>query len=155
MRFHSSVVFVNDIQVSKEFYTRFLGFKIEYDFGKNLILDHGVTLWELDSSHIIAKELQTSVNSNRFELYFEEEDITTFCSDLKKAGIIFLHEIHEEPWGQQTLRFFDPDGHLIEIGEPMEVFVSNMIRKGMTLRETSLKSGIPEETIRQLMSKSK
>ena len=153
MKFHSSVVFVKDIEQSKDFYTRFLGFSVEHDFGENVILNNGVTLWEIDPKHTISKELKTSNASNRFELYFEEEDVEKVFDVLESAGIQFLHKIHEEPWGQRTFRFFDLDNHLIEIGEPFEVFVNNMYRNGLTVIQISEKSGISVDTVEGLIKK--
>jgi catechol 2,3-dioxygenase-like lactoylglutathione lyase family enzyme len=151
MKFHSTVVFVKEISRSKDFYTRFLEFSIEHDFGKNVILSNGLTIWEIQDSHIISKQLQTNNDSNRFELYFENEDLEKALNILEKAGIRFLHKIHEEPWGQRTIRFFDPDNHLIEIGEPLEVFVNNMSRNGLSVEEISAKSGIPVKTVKGLV----
>jgi len=153
MKFHSTVIFVKDIAQAKDFYTRFLNFTIEHDFGKNVVLSNGLTLWEIGKSHIINRQLETRNPTNRFELYFETEDIDGIFDMLNNAGIKFLHQIHEEPWGQQTIRFFDPDGHLIEIGEPLEVFVGNMSRKGLSAVQISEKCGIPVETVLLLLKK--
>lgn len=153
MKFHSTVIFVKDIAKAKDFYTRFLSFTIEHDFGKNVIMSNGLTIWEIGESHIINRQLETRNPSNRFELYFETEDIDGTFKILNNAGIKFLHQIHEEPWGQRTIRFFDPDGHLIEIGEPLEVFVGNMSRKGLSAVQISEKSGIPVETVLLLIKK--
>jgi catechol 2,3-dioxygenase-like lactoylglutathione lyase family enzyme len=153
MKFHSTVIFVQDIVLAKDFYTRFLNFTIEHDFGKNVILSNDLTLWEIGESHMINRQLETKSPSNRFELYFETEDIEAAFEMLNNAGIKFLHQIHEEPWGQRTIRFFDPDSHLIEIGEPLEVFVSNMSRRGLTITQISEKSGIPVETLLLLIKK--
>jgi catechol 2,3-dioxygenase-like lactoylglutathione lyase family enzyme len=142
---------VKEIEQSKDFYTRHLDFSVEHDFGKNVILSNGLTIWEIMDNHMISKQLETRKASNRFELYFESEDIEAKCNMLEKAGIRFLHKIHEEPWGQRTFRFFDPDDHLIEIGEPLEVFVRNMSRKGMSVKQISEKSGIPVDTLRTLI----
>jgi catechol 2,3-dioxygenase-like lactoylglutathione lyase family enzyme len=105
MKFHSSVIFVNNIEKSKNFYIRLLNQKAEHDFGKNVILKDGLN-----------KRLETMNRSNRFELYFETELIDETYKKLNNEKIDFLHGIHEEPWGQRTIRFFDPDKHLIEIG---------------------------------------
>jgi catechol 2,3-dioxygenase-like lactoylglutathione lyase family enzyme len=153
MKFHSTVIFVKDIAKAKDFYTRFLNFTIEHDFGKNVILNNGLTLWEISESHIINRKLETRNPTNRFELYFETEDVDGTYEMLNNAGIKFLHQIHEEPWGQRTIRFFDPDGHLIEIGEPLEIFVSNMSQKGLSAGQISEKSGIPVETVLLLIKK--
>ena len=153
MKFHSTVIFVKDIAKAKDFYTRFLKFTIEHDFGKNVILSNGLTLWEIGENHIISRQLETGKPSNRFELYFETEDIDGTFEILNSAGIKFLHQMHEEPWGQRTIRFFDPDDHLIEIGEPLEVFVGNMNQKGLSVIQISKKSGIPVETVILLIKK--
>ena len=151
MKFHSSVIFVNDIEKSKDFYIRLLNQKIEHDFGKNVILKSGITIWEIQPEHIISKRLDTMNKSNRFELYFETELIEETFEKLKIENIEFLHKIHEESWGQRTIRFFDHDKHLIEIGEPIEIFVNNMNLKGLTANQISEKSGIPIETVISLI----
>ncbi|MFA5971264.1 MAG: VOC family protein [Lentimicrobiaceae bacterium] len=147
MVFHSTVLFVKDIESSKEFYTRFLNFSITYDFGKNVILSNGLSLWQIEPDHIINNKLETGNESNRFELYFETGNLETISDSLKSAGIQFLHTIHEESWGQRTIRFFDPDNHLVEIGESMDIFVNNMHKNGLTPMEISRKSGIPLEKV--------
>lgn len=147
MKFHSPVIFVNDIKKSKDFYIRLLDQSIEHDFGKNVILKSGLTLWEISPDHIINKQLNTDNVSNKFELYFESELIEETYEKLNDEGVEFLHGIHEEPWGQRTIRFFDYDNHLIEVGEPMETFVRNMHNKGLSAKQIAEKSGIPIETI--------
>ncbi|MCF8304299.1 MAG: VOC family protein [Bacteroidales bacterium] len=153
IHFHSSVLFVRDIEKAKDFYIGLLGQVIEHDFGKNVILKGGLTLWEIRPEHTIAKELQISGTTNRLELYFKTRELEKAFCKLEKEGVSFLHKIHEEPWGQRTIRFFDPDRHLIEIGEPLEVFVRNMFDKGMTAAHISAKGGIPLGTINLLLRK--
>ncbi len=151
MKFHSSVLFVKNIEKSKDFYLRLLNQKIQHDFGKNIILECGLTIWEIGTDHIINKHLTTMGNSNRFELYFETENIDEIYNKLCNEQIIFLHEIHEEPWGQKTIRFFDPDKHLVEIGQSLETFVKNMNRNGLSAKQISEKSGIPIETVNKIL----
>jgi catechol 2,3-dioxygenase-like lactoylglutathione lyase family enzyme len=147
MVFYSTVLFVKDIEVSKKFYILFLNFSIEHDFGKNVIMNNGLTLWEISPEHIINKQLKTANESNRFELYFETDNLEEISHKLKTAGVKFLHPIKEESWGQRTVRFFDPDYHLVEIGEPMDVFINNMHKNGLTPAQISSKSGIPIEKV--------
>ncbi|HOT15970.1 MAG TPA: VOC family protein [Bacteroidales bacterium] len=151
LKFTSSVVFVSNINVSKDFYIQLLKQEIELDFGTNISFKSGISLWQVNQAHVIAQELNTSSNNNRFELYFESDQIEKDFEELKSRGVKFLHEINEEPWGQQTIRFFDPDGHLVEIGEPMEVFVRNMKKKGLTAKQIAAKSGISIETINSIL----
>ncbi|MBN2804910.1 MAG: VOC family protein [Deltaproteobacteria bacterium] len=151
MKFHSSVIFVRDIEVSKDFYVGLLHQQVEHDFGKNVILKSGLSLWEIRPEHIISKKLETAASSNRFELYFETDLILEAFQNLKNAGVRFLHEIHEEPWGQRTMRFFDPDNHLVEIGEPLETFVLNMNDRGLSSEQIAAKSGIPLDTVNEIL----
>jgi len=153
MKFHSSVIFVNDIKKSKDFYVRLLNQEIEHDFGKNVILKDGLTIWEIQPDHIINKQLKIKNNSNRFELYFETELIDEAYNRLSNEQVEFLHEIHEEPWGQRTMRFFDHDRHLVEIGEPLEIFVNNMNKKGLSVKQIAEKSGIPIETVNGILQR--
>jgi catechol 2,3-dioxygenase-like lactoylglutathione lyase family enzyme len=155
LRYHSVAAFVQDIEVSKKFYTDVLGLAIELDFGKNVILKSGITIWEIDPHHIIPEQLGIgSIGDrrvNRFEFYFETEDIETVCGRLMASGVDFLHSLHEEPWGQRTVRFFDPDRHLIEIGEAMEVFVKRLYNDNMTPEQVSKKTSIPLEKVREIL----
>lgn len=151
MKFHSPAIFVKDIEKSKNFYIRLLKQKIEHDFGKNVIFEDGLTIWEISPEHIISKRLKTDTKTNNFELYFETNSLDETYKELKEEGIEFLHAIHEEPWGQRTIRFFDYDKHLIEIGEPMETFVMNMNKKGLSENQIAEKSGIAIEVVKQIL----
>lgn len=149
--FHSTALFVSDIRRSLEFYTNILGLAVRMDMGTNVILEHGITLWQVNSSHVIARALG-AVNlseGSRFELYFETGDIEAVVSSLKEGGVRFLHAIHEEPWGQRTLRVFDPDGHLIEIGESMKVFLGRMRSTGMSVDEIAARTGMKSDDVRE------
>jgi catechol 2,3-dioxygenase-like lactoylglutathione lyase family enzyme len=156
LKYHSAVAFVSDIKVSKQFYIEVLGLPIELDFGKNVILTGGITLWEINPNHIIPERLGLdSIRDrgvNRFEFYFEVEDIETVSERVKTSGADFLHLLHEEPWGQRTIRFFDPDRHLIEIGESLPAFVTRLYNASMTPEQVSQKISIPLERVREILS---
>jgi len=152
----STALFVRDIGISKHFYLDILGLSIDLDFGKNVIFKNGFAIWEIQNTHIIPSKLginKISDNSvNRFELYFETENLGEIYLKLKNKNVRFLHEIHEEPWGQQTIRFFDPDNHLIEIGESMKQFVGRFFRQGFTIETINKRTGVPIEEIKKLIN---
>jgi catechol 2,3-dioxygenase-like lactoylglutathione lyase family enzyme len=150
----NTALFVKNITVSKEFYTRILGLTIKLDFGKNIIFNEGVTIWEIQNQHIIPELLGVKTiieKNNRFELYFETEDLEADYQFLKSEKVQFLHGIHEEPWGQNTFRFFDPDNHLIEIGESMSGFIRRFHKAGLTPEEISRKTSVPPDEIIRLI----
>jgi catechol 2,3-dioxygenase-like lactoylglutathione lyase family enzyme len=152
MKYHSVGIFVADIEVSKRFYADVLGRRIEHDFGGNVIFSGGISIWQIDPDHTLPRTLKTDTDSNRFELYFETEDIEREDSKLRTHGVGYVHGIIEEPWGQRTVRFFDPDGHLIEVGESMATFVARMHGRGMTVREISSRTSISEEHVKELLA---
>ena len=49
-------------------------------------------------------------------------NIDKFADRLKKCDVEYVHPIKEHSWGQRVFRIYDPDKHIIEIGE-------NIIRK--------------------------
>ena len=153
----STALFVKDIETSKKFYIDLLGMLIDLDFGKNVIFKNGFAIWEIQNNHIIPKSLGLDRISdpkiNRFELYFETENLSDILKTLKNKNVKFLHQIHEEPWGQQTIRFFDPDNHLIEIGESMRQFVSRFYNQGLTIEQVSKRTSVPMEDVKRLINK--
>lgn len=155
VRFHSSALFVSDIERSKHFYTDLLGQTIDLDFGNNVILSCGITLWQIRPDHVIPNTLGinncSEQKSNRFELYFETPRIAATAKKLIDSGIEFLHTIHQEPWGQKTIRFFDPDHHLIEIGEPLDIFIGRLYAEGMTPEQIAAKTGVPLDKVTELV----
>jgi catechol 2,3-dioxygenase-like lactoylglutathione lyase family enzyme len=157
LNYSGIALFVKDIEISKDFYSNILNLTIELDFGKNVIYKGGLTIWEINETHIIPsllrRERVRNANSNRFELYFESENLREVYDELKQKGTIFLHEIHEEPWGQQTIRFFDPDKHLIEVGESMKLFFNRFYILGMTIEEVSARTSVPVEEVKRLVGK--
>ena len=156
LRNGATALFVKDIEISKQFYIDVLGMTIDLDFGKNVIFKNGFAIWEIQENHIIPTNLGldkiNDASVNRFELYFETENISQVFSILKSSNTRFLHGIHEESWGQQTIRFFDPDNHLIEIGESMKQFVSRFYNQGLTFGEISKRTGIPVEEVSRLIT---
>lgn len=76
----STVIFVKDIDISKDFYCRILEQIIDLDFGKNVIFKSGFAIWEIQDKHNIPSTLglDNVMNSsiNRFELYFETENLS-------------------------------------------------------------------------------
>ena len=97
MEYHSAGIFVSDIEVSRRFYTGVLGRRIEHDFGGNIILSGGISIWQIDSNHVIPQNLATNSAANRFKLYFETDDIQREDSRLKESGVGYLHGVIEEP----------------------------------------------------------
>jgi hypothetical protein len=53
----------------------------------------------------------------------------------------------EESWGQRTIRFFDPENNLIEVGESLEALVKRLHSSGMKLNDIEKKTSLPMDMI--------
>jgi catechol 2,3-dioxygenase-like lactoylglutathione lyase family enzyme len=153
--FHSVVLFVKDIETSKKFYTELLGLEVEYDFGRNIIFKSGLSIWQMPENHIIvsgSSKTTCEKTENSKEVCFETSDINHDLKKLEENDVPFLHGITEESWGQKTIRFYDPDNHLIEIGESFETFIKRMYDSGMTIHAIHKKSSVPEKVIQTIIA---
>ena len=153
LKFYSPVVFVKDIGEAKKFYAEVLGQETEHDFGANIIFKSRLSLWQISEKHEIAGIAGKPENGSTFELYFETDNIEESSGKVKATGVKFLHDIKTEPWGQMTFRFFDPDGHLVEIGEAFNVFLQRIYSETKSIEETSRKTGVPVATVSEIVNK--
>jgi hypothetical protein len=149
--FYSPVVFVKNIGVSNKFYSELLNQEIEFDFGANIIYKSRLSLWQLSAGHEISAIAGSSADGSTFELYFETENIAESAERIKSAGIKLLHDLKTEPWGQQTIRFFDPDDHLIEVGEAMNTFIQRIYKETGTIAKTSYRTGVDQKIIKNII----
>jgi hypothetical protein len=54
--------------------------------------------------------------NHSYELYFEEENYDDFLARMKDfPDINYVNEMIEFPRDQRVVRFFDPEGHIIEV----------------------------------------
>lgn len=105
-------------------------------------------IWE-SMMHIPAKDVV--YKGKNAELYFETEEMEADLDKLKnwEDAVEILHDL-VQPWGQRAVRFFDPDGHLIEIAESMPSVAIRFLREGKSLEATSEITMIPMEYMVQL-----
>lgn len=123
MKLKNILIVVSDIEKSKAFYKELFGLEVLTDFGGNVIMTEGLVLqerklWET----FLEKEVQTG--GNDAELYFEEKNLDGFLEKLEQSRfeIEYLNKCTEHDWGQRVIRIYDPDRHVIEIGEPAEIW---------------------------------
>ena len=151
--FQSSVIFVSSIERAKAFYIDLLQQEIELDFGTCITLKCGLSLWQMDSTHIIAqsRQNQSPEKVNRFELCFETDDVKAMQRTLEESEIEFLHKMQEESWGQRTIRFYDQDDHLIEVGEYLNIFVKRLYNELGSKEKVHKKTSVPIEKIKEII----
>ncbi len=109
----------------KTFYQNILKQDIVLDFGNCISFEGGLSIWESRNDYAISKRLGRTISESgnqNLELSFETDNFGEVTAYLGTLNLEFLHGIVIEPWGQQTIRFYDPDKNLVEIGESMSNF---------------------------------
>ncbi|MBN1811577.1 MAG: VOC family protein [Anaerolineae bacterium] len=143
---------VKDVGVSRQFYEGVLGQEVDLDFGPNVSFAGGLfSIWQVDHAHeIMFGNPLSEVGQGEMELYFETDDLDEVMQRLADAQVEFVHPLREQPWGQRVVRAYDPDGHIVEAGEPMPVFVARFLNQGMSVEQAAERTGIPVEIVRQI-----
>lgn len=121
MRLKNVLLVVKDIEVSKKFYKDLFDLEVITDFGRNVILTEGLVLQEQSLWEAFV-ERNVVPGGNAMELYFEHNDLNAFAKKLEESvyEIQYVNPLMQHEWGQKVIRFYDPDMHLIEVGESLE-----------------------------------
>ena len=85
------------------------------------------------------------------ELSFETEDIDAFMYVLDQYHVTLLHPLKEGVWGQRVVRFYDLDGHVIEVGESMRKIIKRLLSQGFSYEELAHRLRVPLDYIKQIM----
>ena len=62
--------------------------------------------------------------------------------------IEYVHPVKEHSWGQRVVRFYDPDKHIIEVGENMKTVCRRFLDSGMSLEQTAERMDVPVEFVK-------
>ena len=138
MRLKNVLIAVNDIDRAIKFYNEIFGLNVILDQDGNVIMSEGLVLQDAKIwQRFLGKELIPK--NNMTELYFEESDIEGFVKKLEESDfeIEYVNELMTHSWertkssglrscadrsgsgDQKVVRFYDPDGNLIEVGTPV------------------------------------
>ena len=124
MKLKNVLIVVKDIERSRQFYHDLFGLEVILDNDENMIMTEGLVLQE---EKIWREFLNDDIipQNNACELYFEEDDIEGFVEKLEKyyPEVKYVNRLMTHSWGQRVVRFYDPDGNLIEVGTPMRLKV--------------------------------
>ncbi len=149
MKYQGCLLAVNDMTASKNFYEKVLHQKILMDIGVHVTFE-GFSLQQGYAELIGIPADSIRQQSHNFQVYFQVEDLDTAYADLKRIpSLLWLHEIREYPWGQRAIRLYDPDKHIVEIAEDMDVVIKRFLRQGMSVEEVAERTMFPLEIVKQ------
>ena len=120
MKLKNVLIVVKDIERSRRFYHELFGLDVVLDNDGNMILTEGLVLQEAGIWETFTGK-EVIPRNNACELYFEEKDLEGFVEKLEELypDVVYVNRLMEHSWGQKVIRFYDPDGNLIEVGTPM------------------------------------
>lgn len=154
IRFQCAVLITDNIDNMKEFYIKVMGQAVEHDFGGCVIFESGLSIWRIESDYVLAKSLGKDLpagKNNAMEVCFESDEFSIEAPKVKSRGVKLIHDVAEEQWGQYTIRFYDPDGNIVELGESMTGFCKRLFRSGLSIAEVSQKTGISQRMVKEYL----
>ncbi|WP_018124014.1 VOC family protein [Desulfovibrio oxyclinae] len=155
IRYEGAVLFVSDIEVSRRFYEQVMGQKLVEDHGPHLVFESGFFLWQADHARSVIhgneEKKSHRLGQDNLELYFESEDLDGAWEAINRHGVSPVHETVEHPWGQRAFRIYDPDGHVIEVGEPLAVQVKRLHGQGLGVEEIAKRNTIPIDFVKRVL----
>ena len=123
--FYNTIVFVKDIEVSKDFYKSIIGLKVEQEYETIVFFENHFVIHDRDNimKTVFGKKSKSMTEQGRKNIliYFETDNIESAFQHIIQNKVKLIHPIKKQEWGQNVFRFYDPDNHIIEIGEAMHL----------------------------------
>lgn len=151
MKIKNPMLVVTDIDKSVEFYKKVFGLHVIMDFGANKTLTGGLVLQTVETWKEFIGTDDISFGSNSSEVYFEEDDFDKFSEKLKKFDVEYVHSVKEHSWGQRVVRIYDPDKHIIEVGENIKMVCKRFLDSGMTPEQVAERMDVPMKFVNACM----
>jgi hypothetical protein len=73
--------------------------------------------------------------------------LESFSNNTEEFGVEFVHPLREQPWKQLVVRFYDPDGNIIEVGEPLMHTAKRLSSLGNSTQQVAELMDVPTSAI--------
>lgn len=153
MKFSGTMLVVKDMDASKRFYQDVLRRKVSLDLDSYVVFEGFCLMTEPQWREFQDRDdVECKYGNNVCELAFEVEDFDGYLAHFQTfPGIEVQCTVREYEWGQRSFRFYDPDSHIIEVGENMKVVAKRCLKSGMTVEETCRKVMYPLEFVQECL----
>lgn len=110
-----SVLAVNDLKRSVDFYRDKLGFSVELETdGWSLLVRDQVKLM---LGHCPNAAPASTIGDHSWFAYVSVDGIDRCYDELKKRGVEIIQALANKPWGKREFGVVTPDGHRIVFGQ--------------------------------------
>ena len=156
MKYKLPLLAVRDVEVSKKFYKELFEQEVAMDLGWNVTFSGGFAIQQNFAWLTDIEPDSVMEKSNNMELYFEVDDFDAFVAKLEKyPDVKYVHQPQKHEWQQRVVRIYDPDWHMIEIGESMAVIARRYLAEGLSAEETAKIIQHPIEFVQSCEKKNK
>ncbi len=117
MQFNAGIVTPN-LEATKDFYTRTLGWRVNFENDFYLLLgtESGSQISFLQPNHPSQDPLfQTAFDGKGIFITVEVPDVDRIYQQIKTSGTPIAVELRDEPWGDRHFAIVDPNGIGVDI----------------------------------------
>ena len=150
IKFRMPLLAVRDVEISKKFYHDLFDQEVVLDLGGNVTFSGGFSVQQ-DFDRLTGVPKSTILHqSHNMELYFEVDDFDAFTEKLRgHLDVELVHPPMTHAWQQRVVRLYDPDWHMIEVGESMEHLALRLLDEGRSVEETAALIHHPTDFVEQ------
>ena len=96
-----------------------MGLKISKEYETIIMFENNFVIHKADVfyEYINKSYHGEKMGHDNVDFYFTTSDLYGFLKKLKAEHVTFIHEIKQHDWGEKVIRIYDPDGHIVEIGD--------------------------------------
>lgn len=146
---------VNDVELSKKFYCELFCQEVVLDLGINVTFSGGFAIQEKFEKLLNVPKNNIIFGSNDMELYFETDDIDCFVKKMESyEKIDLVHPLKTHEWGQRVIRLYDPDKHIIEVGENISAVAARIFSECGSIEETARLMDSPTNIVKKWIESS-
>lgn len=153
MKYMGTLIAVKNLEKSKKFYRDVLGLKITTEQGPNITFNGCIVLHAMEDWVKAINSDYVMFDNRASEMYFETERFDDILMRLDTFGIEYVHKPMMHHWGQRIVRFYDPDRHIIEVGEAIETVILRFAKAGLTVEEIAAKMKMQPDFIRKVLDR--
>ena len=124
------VLEVNDIEETMAYYTKIMGFTVDWTWPEEGKVDHAsVSFGEGHSGedhedhhiHLQLSQSDSTPVANSGWLYLRvDDDIDQLYTEMKGRGAMFYAELGDRPWGMREFDVKDNNGHRFRFAKPVQ-----------------------------------
>jgi lactoylglutathione lyase len=115
---------VEDLAAARDFYDRVFGAPVVFEDESSFVVDLGTLVVNLLAASAAVELVAPGTvgapgGGFRSQLTIWVPDVDAVWADLRARGVELLNGPIDRPWGQRTIAFADPAGHLWEIAQEL------------------------------------